>query len=297
MPAKTRFDTHALRVLDVHPLKSAENRDNYRSILRRWILPTFADKYMQDIDTFDIDAWYARTRTKTSATNLRNIYSVMRVMFRYAVKWRVIKENPCQVENAWRQVEGDRPEHDLDEFARVRALLPADLADAATVAFAAHLRIGEVAGLNVSDWDRGTGVLTVRRQVRKDGLRPTKTGKVKKLRPLDIGTAVLNRVTAQSADPDAPMFWSPRAGRLRVQYLRDRWNRACAAAGVANYHFHDNRATGLTLVATAGATTRELMARGGHSTMNAALEYQKRSMTRDAEVARQADEILRQRLG
>ncbi|WP_217709648.1 tyrosine-type recombinase/integrase [Amycolatopsis sp. Hca4] len=40
-------------------------------------------------------------------------------------------------------------------------------------------------------------------------------------------------------------------------------------------HFHDLRHSGNELAAEGGATTRELMARMGHSTTRAALRYQR----------------------
>jgi hypothetical protein len=51
-------------------------------------------------------------------------------------------------------------------------------------------------------------------------------------------------------------------------------------------HRHDCRHAGLTLAAQSGATLRELMALGGHSTPRAAMIYQKASRDRAAEVAR-----------
>ena len=50
-------------------------------------------------------------------------------------------------------------------------------------------------------------------------------------------------------------------------------------------HFHDLRHTGGTLAATEGATTKELMARLGHSSSRAALIYQHASKERDKSLA------------
>jgi integrase len=49
--------------------------------------------------------------------------------------------------------------------------------------------------------------------------------------------------------------------------------------------FHDLRHTGNTLAAATGASTRELMARMGHSSMRAALIYQHATKDRDAAIA------------
>jgi hypothetical protein len=64
---------------------------------------------------------------------------------------------------------------------------------------------------------------------------------------------------------------------------------ARAAAGgaldPASVHFHDLRHTGHHLAAATGATTKELMARMGHSTMRAALTYQHATQERDRKIA------------
>ncbi|MFE2988522.1 tyrosine-type recombinase/integrase [Streptomyces sp. NPDC059262] len=52
------------------------------------------------------------------------------------------------------------------------------------------------------------------------------------------------------------------------------------AAGVsAELHFHDLRHTGNTLASAAGASTRELMTRMGHTSSRAALIYQHMTAT------------------
>jgi integrase len=61
--------------------------------------------------------------------------------------------------------------------------------------------------------------------------------------------------------------------------------RACAAAGMPDVHFHDLRHTGGTHTACAGATTKELMARLGHSSPRAALIYQHATRERDKAIA------------
>ena len=50
-------------------------------------------------------------------------------------------------------------------------------------------------------------------------------------------------------------------------------------------HFHDLRHTGGTLTATAGATTKELMPRLGHSGTRAAMIYQRATRDRDKSIA------------
>jgi RimJ/RimL family protein N-acetyltransferase len=77
------------------------------------------------------------------------------------------------------------------------------------------------------------------------------------------------------------VFVGPKGGKLRRSNFSKIWSKAAASAGVPGAHFHDLRDTGGTLAATEGATTRELMARLGHSSPRAALIYQHATKQRD----------------
>ncbi len=57
-------------------------------------------------------------------------------------------------------------------------------------------------------------------------------------------------------------------------------------------HFHDLRHTGNTLAAGTGASTKDLMARLGHSSPRAALIYQHATSDRDAGIARVLNKVI-----
>jgi integrase len=75
------------------------------------------------------------------------------------------------------------------------------------------------------------------------------------------------------------------AGAARAGCLDRLWHKACSDVGIKGLHFHDLRHAGNTLAASTGASTRELMARMGHSTARAALIYQHASVERDRLIA------------
>lgn len=77
--------------------------------------------------------------------------------------------------------------------------------------------------------------------------------------------------------------------------VRDDWVSARKAAGVTSeLHFHDLRHTGNTLASTAGASTRELMTRMGHSSSRAALIYQHMTSDRDRAIADRLGAMIRE---
>jgi integrase len=88
--------------------------------------------------------------------------------------------------------------------------------------------------------------------------------------------------------PEAFVFLGELGGRLRRSNFRraTHWGASVQRVGLpADFHFHDLRHTGNQLAAEAGATTKELMRRMGHSTVRAAMRYQHSTDRRDRQIA------------
>jgi hypothetical protein len=99
--------------------------------------------------------------------------------------------------------------------------------------------------------------------------------------------------TYSQPGPDGLVFTSPEGGLLRRSNFNRRvWRPATRAAGLDGLRFHDLRHTSATLSIAAGASTRELMARMGHSSSAAALRYQHVMAGRDAAIAAALDELI-----
>ena len=64
-----------------------------------------------------------------------------------------------------------------------------------------------------------------------------------------------------------------------------------ASVGKPDMRVHDLRHVGATLAAQAGATTKELMARIGHTTPAMAMRYQIAAQERDAVIAERLSEL------
>jgi integrase len=93
--------------------------------------------------------------------------------------------------------------------------------------------------------------------------------------------------------PDGLVFTSTEGGLLRRSNFNRRvWRPATRAVGLEGLRFHDLRHTSATLSIAAGASTRELMARMGHSSSAAALRYQHVMAGRDAAIAAALDELI-----
>ena len=156
------------------------------------------------------------------------------------------------------------------------------------------LRQGELFGLRRRDVDLLHGTITVRRkrlrlasgQIIEDDPK-TEAGRRTVALPTPL-VAELDRHLSGMTDPqpEAYVFTTPQGDPLERSNFRNRvWAPATAATGVDGLRFHDLRHTAGTLAARTGATTKELMARLGHSSPRAAMVYQHAADDRDRLIA------------
>lgn len=164
------------------------------------------------------------------------------------------------------------------------------------------LRFGELAALRRRDIDLEALTVTVRRaqaELQNGRLFDKAPKSAAGVRAVSFPAELLDEVTRnleQYAAPgrDGHVFVGPQGGQLRRSNFRDDWVKARKAAGItAELHFHDLRHTGNTLASTAGASTRELMTRMGHSSSRAALIYQHMTSDRDQHIAGKLGEMIR----
>jgi integrase len=88
-----------------------------------------------------------------------------------------------------------------------------------------------------------------------------------------------------AADPDALLFPNRAGAHLQPSTFYQPFHDARTAIGLPSLRLHDLRHVALTMAAQAGATTKELMQRAGHTTPTMALHYQGVAAGRDAQLA------------
>jgi integrase len=168
------------------------------------------------------------------------------------------------------------------------------------VAAYAGLRWGELVGLRVKRVDLLHSRITVAGQVTEIdghftwGPPKTEAGRRTVTLPAVAAAALAEHLATYSQPgPDGLVFTSTEGGLLRRSNFNRRvWQPATRAAGLAGLRFHDLRHTSATLSIAAGASTRELMARMGHSSSAAALRYQHVLAGRDTAIAAALDELI-----
>jgi integrase len=85
--------------------------------------------------------------------------------------------------------------------------------------------------------------------------------------------------------PESFLFTTTWGGRLTKFAFTKTLKQGYASVGKPDMRIHDLRHIGATFAAQAGATTKELMARIGHTTPGMAMRYQIASSQRDATIA------------
>lgn len=270
---------------------------NDRSILKVHVLPTFGHRQMRQIDEEFVDLWWA---SMPETVYRRNAYMFLTKAMDFAVKWKYLRVNPCQVEKAGKMVAKKRPAFTLEQVFRMAEHADEQTRVMVLVALDAQLRIGELCGLERRDYDPATGSLTVERQLSIVGpkaTKGTKTGWEGAVTVMEDGRAALDEwVRTHPMLPNAPLFTNTKGGRIDRHGVHKGFDAACASAGVEGMNFHDLKRVGLTEFArTPGVTTKDLMLRGRHTSPSTSIGYLDAGQDRDAEMAALASERRRAR--
>jgi integrase len=276
-------------------------RDLYAYLLRRFLLPTFGKAALSSIDVLAVRTWLANLQTQQlSPSTIAKAYRLLSRILGGAVEAGYLVRNPCAVKGAGQE---RAPEMRFATVAQVAALADAiDPRYRALVLVAAYggLRWGELVGLRVKRVDLLHGRVTVAEQVAEVNGRlipgPPKTEAGRRTVTLPAVAAVaLAEHLAEFTGPghDGLVFPAPEGGYLRRSNFRRRWWLAATrAAEVEGLRFHDLRHSAATMALAAGANTRELMERMGHTSPAVALRYQHVMAGRDQAIAAALDELV-----
>jgi integrase len=223
-------------------------------------------------------------------------YRLMRAILMAAVEQdELIRRNPCRIVGAGTESPAERPVLALEQVYALADLVPTRQRMLVVVATFASLRFGEVTALRRMDVDLVRGSVTVRQtftELRGQGLVVGPPKARAGLRTVSLPGGVVAELRDHtdefvSPEPTALVFTGAKDVPMRRSSFNPRvgWMKAVEAIGAPGLHFHDLRHTGNTLAAATGVSTRDLMARMGHASMNAAIIYQHATREADRVIA------------
>jgi integrase len=277
----------------------------YQDLFNRHITPTIGTLPVGKISPAIVRDWHTKLgkelaskrpqkagAPKAGAARVRQSYALLKAILNTAVNDGLIGKNPCQIVGAGVARAPERPLMTLTQFDALVEAHPEHLRPLVQLAFGAHLRLGEVVGLQRGDLDLKEGTLRVERQVietRHEGAKTTPT-KTETTRVVDLPAVTVEVMkdylaTVPKALAKAPLFVKPDGSSVTRAQVEQNFVKARKAAELEQFHFHDLRHAGLTLVASSGASIRDIMARAGHSTTAAAMTYQHLATERGKDLA------------
>lgn len=296
---------YAARWIDHRHLKES-TRHLYRGMFDQHIAPTLGALPLAEVAPDRIRVWFADlrdtpgpNRTSTGKTRNARVYALLRTILGTAVDDGLIGANPCRIPRAGRTERA----HEirlltLTELDALADAMPARLRLLVTLAAWCGLRRGELLELRRSDVAGDGSVVRVRRAVVFVGGEPNvgppkSTAGVRDVAvPPHIRTAVVEHLAEHvGRGKHALLFTSTEGDRLGEWTLRYHFEKATKTIDRTDLRLHDLRHQGAVLAAQAGATTKELMARLGHSTPNMAMRYQHAAAGRDAQIAERLSQL------
>ena len=288
-------------------------REIYRHQLERHVLPEIDDMVpplgdlaLNELTPEVIRRWYQALIINRTRSIAAKAYVRLRQVLNQAVDDERILRNPCRIKR------GGVERHDEQRFATMAELL--ELAGAVPdryramilTAGLAGLRQGELLALRRSDVDLRAGVVHVRRKRQQldsgeiiESEPKSEAGKRTVALPEPLVDELRGHMVAFVAKgSDSYVFTSADGEPIERNNFRKRvWLPATRSTGLRGLRFHDLRHTAGTLAARTGATTKELMARLGHASSNAALIYQHASAERDRSIADGLSDMFRKAQG
>ena len=280
---------------DIRP----RTRELYKSLIKRHLKPTFEKVPLTAITTASIRSWRA-TVAADQPTTAAKAYRLLRAVLMTATADGLIQANPCVIKRAGLERAPERKVPTLETLAAIADALDDRYRALVYTAALAGLRAGELSGLERRHVDLVHGTITVEQQAqvvvgqgrvlgppKSDAGRRTVTMPTELVHVLDEHLA-----TYVDADPSATVFTGDKGAPITTQHWSKKFREAADGVGATELHFHDLRHLAGTLAAATGASTRELMARLGHSTPRASLIYQHATEQRDRQIAAGIDAIL-----
>ncbi|EAC6780072.1 site-specific integrase [Listeria monocytogenes] len=263
------------------------SQELYTNIINVHILPSFARKKLGDISTMQVLRFFDdMEKTGKSVYVRRNTLSTLRSIFTQAVKWKVIKHNPCDGVSPPRRPKKVQKVYDEAGVSKLFKKLKTERLDwqvLVSIAVMTGAREGEIAGLEWKhiDLDKQT-ILFEQTIVEEKGVGVTvrsglKGGKDKLVSIPDSLAALLAeykevRENEKSAAQEEWtwsehffLFTNVNGKPIRTDSIYQRWIKFLEKNGLERIRFHDIRHTSASLLIAKGVHAKVIQERLGHA--------------------------------
>jgi integrase len=278
---------------DIRP----RTREYYGWLITNRLVPHFGNRELSKITPVHIRGWYAGLATETPGV-AHSAYRVLRAIFNTAILDELIVKNPCRIKGGGTDKSAERKIPTVQQVAALTEAMPEQYRAAVIFAAWGTLRRGEVLGLMRKDIDLVAGTVRVERALHEyhDGsleLGPTKNGDPRRIYlPRSVMPEVEHHLQRfVGPREDSPLFVGATGEPLRPSGLWNIWEHSRRKARLETVRFHDLRHFAATMFASTGASTKEIMSRGGWKSVAMVVRYEHASEERDALLAQALDAV------
>ncbi|MDO8731919.1 MAG: tyrosine-type recombinase/integrase [Actinomycetota bacterium] len=290
-------DSYGLKWIAERPLKDT-SRIRYLEDWNNHISPRIGDYQLDQVTPEVIRTWYSElgtdladklasknkisTATRQDGTStVARCYRILRAVMNTAVEDELIASSPCRIKNGGTYRNTERPTLTIAEIDKLATFVSHRYKGLVLVLAWTGIRLGEATELRRRDLDFDNGTIRIDRAAypNPDGgyfvdTPKSRAGHRKIAIPVFLCGEIQKHLDkfVKDASPDALVF-PTRTGSCAYGAAQLAITKALRAMGRSDIRVHDLRHTGQVLAAQSGATLADLMARLGHSSVNAAMKY------------------------
>lgn len=259
-------------------------------MLHKHLIPKFAHYKLQEITTYELDAFYAyKVESGLSPKTVKDLHNLMNLCLSQAVKWGYLKYNPARDSSPPRLVEKEIQTWDYDTTKLFLQVARKEGKDAFyTVAVFTGMRRGELLGLKWADVNFKQKKLYIQRSLsytKSEGylLKNTKTSKSK--RQISISTQIvdslmehrqkqdeLKEILREGYEDHDLVFPNQFGGFKNPDNLRREFNCLVQKVKVHRITIHGLRHTHATWLLKNGINPKVVSERLGHNDVSITLK-------------------------
>jgi integrase len=253
-------------------------KDDYTGVVNKHLKPFFKDTPLASIDAKLVQDYVSeKVREGLSPRTVNKTVTVLKLMFKHAVIWGYLTDNPAQYVERPREAKQEREYFRPSEIRRLLEASPPDYKPLYAIAALAGLRQGEVLALRWSDIDLEQNVIFVRRSWNdKHGFGEPKSQNSS--RAVDVSpqlAMILKQYKLETHGvPDDLLFAGEVEGKplSRQNLVQKHFYGTLKTAGVKRVEFHALRHSYATLMIASGANMKYLQHQMGHSSIRVTMD-------------------------
>jgi integrase len=258
--------------------------NNYHTIAVKHILPALGQKKLSDINVTDVDRLLSlKIDSGLSMSTVRRIRAVLAQCLDQGIRWGIVPRNVASLARSPREARREGRTLSPAQAKHLMRCLKGHRNEAMyALMLSTGLRRGEALGLMWQDFDRDTGILRIRRQLKREGghlvTSDTKTNKSRRAinLPASMKSALLDHRQRQESErlrmgklwtESGFIFTSSLGTPIDPRNLYREFQGICRDAGLGDWHPHELRHSAASLMLAEGVKLQVVSQVLGHASI------------------------------